>query len=224
MQRQLALIARPSNTPATSGDTAAQVAATNQTQPAVFRQERRPDERGFGEQRYEASPLDDLATLKLTEAEMRGATDAQVLATMAAAGLDFNFRPNSLVQSFINYYQGRGRATMESGLRRSGRFMALARRIFKEEGVPQDLVWLSQVESAWSPTAKSYAAAVGLWQFIPGTGTRFGLQRTAFVDERNSFDEATRASARYLKFLANRYHGKRRITGHRRIQHRRRPS
>jgi membrane-bound lytic murein transglycosylase D len=208
VQRQLALIARPSNTPAsTSGDTAAQIAATNQTQTAVYRQERRADERGFGEQRYEASPLDELATLKLTEAEMRGATDAEARATVAAAGLDFNFRPNSLVQSFINYYQGRGRATMESGLRRSGRFMALARRIFKEEGVPQDLVWLSQVESAWSPSAKSYAAAVGLWQFIPGTGMRFGLRQDYWVDERSSFEQATRASAKYLKWLADRYAG-----------------
>src|SRR5262249_36763099 len=159
---------------------------------------RKPDERGFGEQRYEASPLDELATLKLTDAEMSGATDAQVGATVAAAGLDFNFRPNSLVQSFINYYQGRGRATMEAGLRRSGRFMSLARRIFKEEGVPQDLVWLSQVESAWSPTAKSYAAAVGLWQFVPGTGSRYGLRQDYWVDERSSFEQATRASAKYL--------------------------
>jgi membrane-bound lytic murein transglycosylase D len=208
VQRQLALIARPANTPAgTPAGTVAQVATTTQTQSAVYRQERRPDERGFGEQRYEASPLDDLATLKLTEAEMSGATDAQARATVAAAGLDFNFRPNSLVQSFINYYQGRGRTTMESGLRRSGRFMALARRIFKEEGVPQDLVWLSQVESAWSPTARSYAAAVGLWQFIPGTGSRFGLRQDYWVDERSSFEQATRASAKYLKWLADRYAG-----------------
>jgi membrane-bound lytic murein transglycosylase D len=63
------------------------------------------------------------------------------------------------------------------------------------------------VESAWKPSALSWAAASGLWQFIPGTGSRFGLQRTAYVDERNSFEEATRASARYLKFLANRYGG-----------------
>jgi membrane-bound lytic murein transglycosylase D len=69
------------------------------------------------------------------------------------------------------------------------------------------VAWLGQVESAWKPSALSSAAASGLWQFIPGTGSRFGLQRTAYVDERNSFDEATRASARYLKFLANRYHG-----------------
>ena len=112
-----------------------------------------------------------------------------------------------MIQQFINYYRGRGRTTMEVGLYRSGMFMRMARRIFKEEGVPENVAWLGQVESAWKPSAYSSAAASGLWQFIPGTGTRFGLQRTAYVDERNSFDEATRASARYLKFLANRYHG-----------------
>lgn len=83
--------------------------------------------------------------------------------------------------------------------------MRMARRIFKEEGVPENVAWLGQVESTWKPTAMSWAAASGLWQFIPGTGSRFGLRRTAYIDERNSFDEATRASARYLKFLFNRY-------------------
>ena len=85
--------------------------------------------------------------------------------------------------------------------------MRMARRIFREEGVPENVAWLGQVESAWKPTAMSWAAASGLWQFIPGTGSRFGLRRTAHVDERNSFEGATRASARYLKFLANRYGG-----------------
>jgi LysM repeat protein len=96
---------------------------------------------------------------------------------------------------------------METGLRRSGQYTALARKIFREEGVPEDIVWLGQVESAWRPTARSWAAASGLWQFIPGTGARFGLRQTAYVDERNGFEKATRASARYLKFLANRYRG-----------------
>jgi membrane-bound lytic murein transglycosylase D len=84
-------------------------------------------------------------------------------------------------------------------------FMSMARRIFREEGIPENVAWLGQVESTWKPTALSWAAASGLWQFIPGTGSRFGLRRTAYIDERNSFDEATRASARYLKFLYNRY-------------------
>ncbi|HEX8710011.1 MAG TPA: transglycosylase SLT domain-containing protein, partial [Pyrinomonadaceae bacterium] len=71
----------------------------------------------------------------------------------------------------------------------------------------EDITWLGQVESAWRPRAQSWAAASGLWQFIPGTGQAFGLRQTAWLDERNSFEKATRASARYLKSLANRYNG-----------------
>ncbi|HMV84814.1 MAG TPA: transglycosylase SLT domain-containing protein [Blastocatellia bacterium] len=169
--------------------------------------EKQTEDRGFGQQTFAPSPLDELAKIKLTEDETKGVSEAQVETAVAAAQLDFNFRPNSLIQSFINYYQGRGRATMENGLRRSGRFMTLARNIFKEEGVPQDIAWLGQVESAWSPVARSWAAAVGLWQFIPGTGARYGLNQNYYVDERSSFEKATRASARYLKWLANRYDG-----------------
>jgi membrane-bound lytic murein transglycosylase D len=96
---------------------------------------------------------------------------------------------------------------METGLRRSGQFMDLARKIFKEEGVPQDISWLAQVESAWKPLARSWASAVGIWQFIPSTGAHYGLRQDAWVDERSSFEKATRASARYLKWLADRYAG-----------------
>ena len=92
-------------------------------------------------------------------------------------------------------------------MRRSGQFMRMARKIFRDEGVPEDIAWLGQVESAWRPNARSWAAASGLWQFIPGTGARFGLRQTAWIDERNGYEKATRASAKYLKFLANRYNG-----------------
>jgi membrane-bound lytic murein transglycosylase D len=96
---------------------------------------------------------------------------------------------------------------MEFGLRRSGQYMKMARQIFKEEGVPVDITWLGQVESAWKPKAQSWAAASGLWQFVPSTGRRFGLRQTAWIDERNGFEQATRASAKYLKWLSNRYNG-----------------
>ncbi len=165
------------------------------------------NDKGFGQQPFTPSPLDELTKLDLTEDETRGVTAEQARKAVTTARIDFNFKPNYLIQSFINYYQGRGRATMENGLRRAGRFLSMSRAIFKEEGVPQDLVWLGQVESAWSPIARSWAAAVGLWQFIPGTGARFGLQQDSYVDERSSFEKATRASARYLKFLAKRYDG-----------------
>src|SRR5678815_297652 len=64
-----------------------------------------------------------------------------------------------------------------------------------------------QVESAWKVKAMSWASASGLWQFVPGTGRTYDLKQTAYIDERNSFEQATRASARYLKDLANRYNG-----------------
>lgn len=168
---------------------------------------------GFVEQEFEASPLDELAKLELTTTELNVSTPqaqeqfkyAEV--AVARGSLGFSFKMNSMVQQFINYYQGRGRTTMVTGLERSGQFTRMARRIFREEGVPENIVWLGQVESAWKPWARSWAAASGLWQFIPGTGTRYGLRQTAHLDERHNYEKATRASARYLKFLANRYNG-----------------
>lgn len=162
---------------------------------------------GFREQRFEPSPLDELSKLVLTPTE-QNVSDADVLALeQARNNVNFRFTINPLIQQYINYYQGRGRATMESGLRRSGQYMKMARQIFHEEGVPIDVTWLGQVESAWRPKAMSWAAASGLWQFIPSTGRQYGLRQTAWVDERNSFQQATRASARYLKDLAKRYNG-----------------
>ncbi len=162
---------------------------------------------GFREQKFEPSPLDELSRLVLTNDETNVKPEDIDALEEAKSSVDFGFKSNALIQQFINYYQGRGRATMETGMRRSGKFMRMARKIFREEGVPEDIAWLGQVESAWRPTARSWAAASGLWQFIPSTGARFGLRQTAWVDERNSFEKATRASARYLKWLANRYNG-----------------
>ena len=169
---------------------------------------------GFNEQGFEPSPLDELSKLELTSDELQidnnpiaQAQYQYIQYAVANKSLGFSFQVHPMIQQYINYYRGRGRTTMEVGLYRSGMFMRMARRIFREEGIPENVAWLGQVESAWKPTAMSWAAASGLWQFIPGTGSRFGLRRTAQVDERNSFDEATRASARYLKFLANRYNG-----------------
>jgi membrane-bound lytic murein transglycosylase D len=162
---------------------------------------------GFREQKFEPSPLDELSKLVLNPDEQNVSSGEMSELELAKGSVDFGFTTNPLIQQYINYYQGRGRSTMESGLRRSGQFMKMARKIFREEGVPVDITWLGQVESAWRARAQSWAAASGLWQFIPGTGTRFGLRQTAWVDERNSYEKATRASAKYLKFLANRYNG-----------------
>ena len=170
-------------------------------------QKSQPPQIGFREQKFEPSPLDELSRLVLTPDE-QNVSDADVLALeQAKQNVNFAFSINPLIQQYINYYQGRGRTTMESGLRRSGQYMKLARQIFAQEGVPVDVTWLGQVESAWRPKAVSWAAASGLWQFVPSTGRDYGLRQTAWIDERNSFEQATRASARYLKTLAARYKG-----------------
>jgi membrane-bound lytic murein transglycosylase D len=166
-----------------------------------------PPQIGFRDQKFEPSPLDELSKLVLTPEEQNVSADDVNALEQAKQNVNFGFTINPLIQQYINYYQGRGRSTMESGLRKSGRYMKLARQIFKEEGVPVDITWLAQVESAWQPKAMSWAAASGLWQFIPGTGRQFGLKQTAWIDERNSFEQATRASARYLKALAAHYRG-----------------
>jgi membrane-bound lytic murein transglycosylase D len=162
---------------------------------------------GFRQQGFDVSPLDPLSKLILTEQEKQVTVTDIAALEQAKNSIDFNFTINPLVQQYINYYQGRGRSTMESGLRRSGRFMKIARETFRREGVPEDITWLGQVESAWSPKARSWAAASGLWQFVGGTGAQYGLRQTAWVDERNGIEKPTAASARYLKDLARRYNG-----------------
>ena len=159
---------------------------------------------GFAEQRFEPSPLDKLASLSDADLEEAGAADEEDL----AARFNFDFTSALPVRQFINYFtRGRGRATMEAGLQRSVRFREMAQRIFKREGVPTDLVWLAQVESGWNPYAYSWAAAKGMWQFIPSTGARFGLTQTYWVDERSDPEKSTLSAARYLKWLSTRYQG-----------------
>ena len=168
----------------------------------------KPQQVGFVQQGFVPSPLDELSKIILTDDEKK-VTDEQLATTeQVKNSLDFRFTMNPLVQQYINFYQGRGgRGTMESGLRKSGRYMKIARDAFRKAGVPEDIVWLGQVESAWQPKAKSWAAASGLWQFISSTGAAYGLRQTAYVDERNGIEKPTSASARHLKDLANRYNG-----------------
>ena len=159
---------------------------------------------GFNEQRYEPSPLDKIASL--SEADLEEVAAESEEATNVR--YNFGFTPGHPINQFISYFtRGRGRVTMEAGLQRSVRYRHMAERIFKEEGIPTDLIWLAQIESNWNPYAFSSAAAKGIWQFIPSTGVRFGLAQNYWVDERSNPEKSTRAAAKYLKWLSTRYKG-----------------
>lgn len=108
---------------------------------------------------------------------------------------------NAKVEQWISYFQGRGRPHMERYLARSGRYMTLMKRILKQNGLPEDLIYIALIESGFSSKATSRAAAVGYWQFIRGTGKRYGLEINSFVDERRDPVLATQAAADYFKGL-----------------------
>lgn len=108
---------------------------------------------------------------------------------------------NALVDQWIRYFQGRGRPHMERYLARSARYGDLMKRILRENGMPEDLIYIALIESGFSSRAVSHASAVGYWQFIKGTGRRYQLEVSTLVDERRDPVLSTQAAASYFKDL-----------------------
>jgi membrane-bound lytic murein transglycosylase D len=116
---------------------------------------------------------------------------------------DMVFEMNPAIERWVNYYteSQRGRQTLQIGISRSISYLNLARVEFRRMGLPQDLVWLAQVESVWHASAVSPAAAGGLWQFIRATAEDYGLNVSEEQDERLDPAKQTKVAAAYLRDL-----------------------
>jgi membrane-bound lytic murein transglycosylase D len=108
---------------------------------------------------------------------------------------------NDHVEREIKLFQTMERDFFVESYRRSGRYRDMIVKSFRDAGLPEDLSWLPLIESGFKVRALSRARALGLWQFIPSTGYKFGLKRTDWVDERLDPEKATAAAIAYLKEL-----------------------
>lgn len=108
---------------------------------------------------------------------------------------------NERVDKWIRYFTEQDRDRMQRFLDRGATYRSLISETLRAEGIPQELFYLALIESGFQNQARSHAGAVGVWQFIPATGRRYGLQVNQEVDERRDPVRATVAAARYLRDL-----------------------
>ena len=166
---------------------------------------RRPP-RTFAERPPEAAAIDTFLAPTTADPPPPSPETAQaVVDDLGTRDFDIAIPLNDKVLAFVELFSGRLKGYLEEGLGRGSRYLPMVQSIFEAEGLPLDLSYVPLIESAFKPSAVSRAKARGMWQFMRGTALENGLRHDWYLDERADPEKATRAAAKYLKFLYEKF-------------------